>query len=158
VRHKPNAPGCGGAITLLMLCAELIACGAHRAPVAIPQTSPALPVREPPPAAEPTSRVEAPATIEQPIPKDDIDGRTLDELNRDSPFGVVFFGHDSAELEIEARSILDAAADVLKTHPSWIVAIEGHCDERGTAEYNLALGERRATAVEVYLVSVAKLP
>ena len=43
---------------------------------------------------------------------------------------------------------------MLKRNPSWVVTIEGHCDERGTAEYNLALGERRANAARAYLVSL----
>ena len=53
-----------------------------------------------------------------------------------------------------SRSVLDANADVLRRYPNWVVTIEGHCDERGTAEYNLALGERRALAARAYLVQV----
>ena len=45
-------------------------------------------------------------------------------------------------------------AELLKRYPSWVVTIEGHCDERGTAEYNLALGERRALAARNYLVTL----
>ena len=50
--------------------------------------------------------------------------------------------------------MLDANAEVLKRYATWVVTIEGHCDERGTAEYNLALGERRAVAARSYLVSL----
>ena len=50
--------------------------------------------------------------------------------------------------------MLDANAALLKQNMSWAVTIEGHCDERGTAEYNLALGERRAVAARAYLVSL----
>jgi peptidoglycan-associated lipoprotein len=50
--------------------------------------------------------------------------------------------------------VLSDNADLLKKYPSWVVSIEGHCDERGTAEYNLALGERRALAAKGYLVSL----
>ncbi len=50
--------------------------------------------------------------------------------------------------------MLDADAAVLKTYGTWVVTIEGHCDERGTAEYNLALGDRRALAARNYLVSL----
>ena len=53
-----------------------------------------------------------------------------------------------------ARQTLDENAALLKRYPSWTVTIEGHCDERGTAEYNLALGERRAVAARAYLVSL----
>jgi peptidoglycan-associated lipoprotein len=45
-------------------------------------------------------------------------------------------------------------ADILKQNPRWVITIEGHCDERGTAEYNLALGERRALAAKNYLISL----
>jgi peptidoglycan-associated lipoprotein len=54
----------------------------------------------------------------------------------------------------EARAALDANAAVLKKYPTWVVTIEGHCDERGTAEYNLALGERRAAAAQSYLAAL----
>ena len=54
----------------------------------------------------------------------------------------------------EARAALDANAALLKKYPTWTITIEGHCDERGTAEYNLALGERRAVAAQSYLVSL----
>ena len=50
--------------------------------------------------------------------------------------------------------MLDENAALLKHYPTWTVTIEGHCDERGTAEYNLALGERRAVAARAYLVSL----
>ena len=50
--------------------------------------------------------------------------------------------------------MLQANAAVLKKYPTWVVTIEGHCDERGTKEYNLALGERRAVAARTYLISL----
>lgn len=66
----------------------------------------------------------------------------------------VFFDFDSYELTPEARSQLEKQAAWLKTYPQATVTIEGHCDERGTREYNLALGERRASAVKNYLVAL----
>jgi peptidoglycan-associated lipoprotein len=83
-----------------------------------------------------------------------LDARSLDELNRDSPFQPVFFGYDSAEIVGDAKLVLNQNADLLKRYPNWVLTIEGHCDERGTAEYNLALGERRALAARTYLVSL----
>lgn len=65
--------------------------------------------------------------------------------------GHVYFDFDKAELKPEARAILDKKAAWLKAHPDYSVRIEGHCDERGTSEYNLALGERRANAAMKYL-------
>ncbi len=63
----------------------------------------------------------------------------------------VYFDYDSAELRPEARSGLDSLAPNLLQQPDCRFVIEGHCDERGTREYNLALGEKRANAVMTYL-------
>ena len=79
---------------------------------------------------------------------------SLDELNAKEPLGDVFFPLDSSDLSDEARALLQKNADYLKRWTSTRVSVEGHCDERGTAEYNLGLGERRATAVKSYLVSL----
>ena len=63
-----------------------------------------------------------------------------------------FFSYDSNLLGESARAALDDVAKVMRDHPQFEVTIEGHCDERGTSEYNLALGERRANAAREYLV------
>ncbi|MDD3371669.1 MAG: peptidoglycan-associated lipoprotein Pal [Alphaproteobacteria bacterium] len=65
----------------------------------------------------------------------------------------VFFNLDQSDLSSEAQATLDRQATWLKKYASAKVTVEGHCDERGTREYNLALGERRATAVKNYLVA-----
>jgi peptidoglycan-associated lipoprotein len=65
----------------------------------------------------------------------------------------VYFGFDRFDLSAEARAVLDRQAQWLSQYPNTRVVIEGHADERGTREYNLALGERRATAVRNYLVA-----
>ena len=65
----------------------------------------------------------------------------------------VFFGFDSYSLDAESRRILDAQAEWLNRNPNVRVTIEGHADERGTREYNLALGDRRANAARDYLQS-----
>ena len=64
----------------------------------------------------------------------------------------VYFGYDSAELTNEAKQMLDKQSRFLRANAGLSFTIEGHCDERGTREYNLALGEQRATAVRDYLV------
>ena len=66
----------------------------------------------------------------------------------------VFFELDRSELSQEARATLDRQAAWLKRYPSVAVTIEGHCDERGTREYNMALGARRANAARAYLVAL----
>lgn len=66
----------------------------------------------------------------------------------------VYFDFDSAALSPEARTTLERQAFFLRKYPSVAVTVEGHCDERGTREYNLALGERRASAARDYLVSL----
>jgi peptidoglycan-associated lipoprotein len=65
----------------------------------------------------------------------------------------VFFDFDKSDIKSDAQQVLDRQAAWLKQYASTKVVIEGHCDERGTREYNLALGERRATAAKNYLVS-----
>ena len=66
---------------------------------------------------------------------------------------TVLFGYDSSQLSADAMATLDAQAALLNAKPSFRVKIEGHADERGTREYNLALGERRASATRDYLVA-----
>ena len=65
----------------------------------------------------------------------------------------VFYSFDKSDLTPEARATLDRQAAWLKKYATVKVTVEGHCDERGTREYNLALGERRATAAKNYLVA-----
>jgi peptidoglycan-associated lipoprotein len=64
---------------------------------------------------------------------------------------LVYFEFDSFELKAESRTVLQRKAEVLKAYPALAMTIEGHCDERGTEEYNLALGQRRAQAVADFL-------
>ncbi len=78
---------------------------------------------------------------------------SIDEINDNSPLKPVFFLYDSDTLDDEARKVLSENAALLKAN-GWTITVEGHCDERGTAEYNLALGDRRALAARDYLVSL----
>ena len=71
-----------------------------------------------------------------------------------SQFDDVRFDFDKSEVKEAGRKTCEVVADYMKKHPQAKMQIEGHCDDRGTAEYNLALGERRATAVMAYLVSL----
>ena len=142
--------------SLICICVLLLvgasACRKNQPPVARP-TPPA-----PPPAAS-TTPPSPPEPMREPmppepLPSDDVAARSLDDLNRDSPLRPVFYDYDSSDVNDASRAILQANAAVLKKYPSWVVTIEGHCDERGTAEYNLALGERRAVSARQYLISL----
>jgi peptidoglycan-associated lipoprotein len=145
--------------TVLVLLAVVAAgCGDKKPPVARPLPPPP----PPPPSAAATSRPPSPPqpvtepTVVPPEPIRDtaIASASLDELNRSSPLKPAFFEYDSSELTSEAQQVLNGNAGVLKKFSSWTVTIEGHCDERGTAEYNLALGERRAVTTRAYLISL----
>lgn len=70
----------------------------------------------------------------------------------------VFFDFDRYNLRPKARNILQRQAAWLKKYPSVVISVEGHCDERGTREYNLALGERRANSAKNYLVALGVNP
>jgi peptidoglycan-associated lipoprotein len=113
-----------------------------------PGTVPARPPAPPEPAREP---IGVPA---EPVRDDAISSASLDDLNRNSPLKPVYFELDSSDLSSSNQKALDDNAALLKRYPTWAVTVEGHCDERGTAEYNLALGERRAIAARAYLVSL----
>jgi peptidoglycan-associated lipoprotein len=116
-----------------------------------PVTASPEPVRPP---APPAPVQEAPAQAPAPIVEDKMLMASLDEINKNSPLRPAFFGLDSSEVGPEAQKVLEANAEVIKRYKSWVITIEGHCDERGTAEYNLALGERRAVSARTYLVSL----
>jgi peptidoglycan-associated lipoprotein len=88
------------------------------------------------------------------VPDEEFEVRSLEDLNRDSPLEPVFFKYDSSSLEEDARAVLEKNAKIIEQYPDWIITVEGHCDERGTAEYNLSLGERRAVIARDYLVEM----
>ena len=144
-------------VLVLLLTVVVAACkGKAKPPVARPM---------PPPMADPAATAAAAAgaaaagrrsrSSVPPMPAEDtIGSKSLDDLNRDSPLRPLFFELDSSDVSAEGQQVLQANAAVMKKYPTWQVTIEGHCDERGTAEYNLALGERRALAAKNYLVSL----
>ena len=108
---------------------------------AAPPTTPA-PVA-PAPVAPPTA-APAPAPAPPAPPK---------EYRSNAALNQIFFAFDKADIRPDDAKTLAASAAYLKANPDQLVLIEGHCDERGTSEYNLALGERRAKAAMNYLVS-----
>ncbi len=76
-----------------------------------------------------------------------------EDFRRSVSSNTIHFGLDQYDIDAESRAILDAQADWLAKFPTRRITLEGHCDERGTREYNLALGDRRANAAKNYLVA-----
>ncbi|MGE3956348.1 MAG: peptidoglycan-associated lipoprotein Pal [Vicinamibacterales bacterium] len=150
-------PGTTSALMVLtLLTLAIAACGGKKPPVARPAPPPpatgAATATRPP---APPSPVNEPVVVPpEPVRDERIASSSLDDLNRNSPLKPAFFDYDSSELSAEAQRALTENAGLLRQNPNWTVTIEGHCDERGTAEYNLALGERRAVAAHAYLVSL----
>lgn len=95
---------------------------------------------------------EQPKPVVEPLPVD------IEQLNRMAQDrGLIrdpFFGYDEAALGADAQAALSTSATWLKQNPAYYLLIEGHCDERGTEQYNLALGDRRASIVRDYLVTL----
>ena len=79
---------------------------------------------------------------------------TLDELNKQMPLADVFFDYDMFVIRPDAQATLQKNAAYLRRWPSTRVTVEGHADSRGTNEYNLGLGDRRANAVRDYLAGL----
>jgi peptidoglycan-associated lipoprotein len=143
---------------LIVLAAAFLVTGA----VACKPKAPAVPASTDRPSVAdtgatrdvtPPSRPTPPADpVEPPIPTDLVELQKWAEER--GLLGDVYYGYDSADLDGPARERISKNADFLKQQGSLVVTIEGHCDERGTNEYNLALGERRATAARDYLRSL----
>jgi peptidoglycan-associated lipoprotein len=125
--------------------ATTAASAATTAPAAAPSPAPAPAPSAPSPApAPPAPAAAAPAPAPRPVPKEFMAVAALKE---------VYFDFDKYDIRPEDAKTLDANATWLKSNGDNLVLIEGHCDERGTNEYNLALGERRAKSTMNYLVS-----
>jgi len=124
-------------------------------PLPPPPAAPPPPPPPPPPPAPPAPAVAAPA----PLSEDQVFAqKSLDQLNSERPLGDVFFDLDQSEIRDGDRAALQKDADWMKRWATTIVTVEGHADSRGSSEYNLALGNRRATVVKEYLVSLGVTP
>jgi peptidoglycan-associated lipoprotein len=120
-----------------------------------PKPAPAPPAPAPTPTPTVVTLEPTPAPTPKPAPRsqdDDIKAMSLDRVS--SYLKPAFFDYDKADLRADARDVLAADATWLKAHPTVVFTLEGHCDERGTAQYNLALGDKRANAAKEYLVSL----
>ena len=112
------------------------------------QAKPETPTAPPPTEVAPPSRPAPPAVETSPL------SGSLEEMNQRGYLKDAFFDYDKSELRDDARTALATDAEWLKKFPSTQILIEGHCDERGTSEYNMALGDRRANATKEYLASL----
>jgi peptidoglycan-associated lipoprotein len=144
-----------GAVALM---AQLGACAKKPAPQPSPTPQPPPPVVQstppPPPPAPPRPAPAPPAPPRVPTDDEVFAAKTIEDLAREQVLADVFFAYDSADLSDAARSILQKNGDWLRRWTSVRATVEGHADSRGTNEYNLALGERRASAVRDYLISL----
>lgn len=131
----------------LLLAAGLVAGGCCKKPV--PQKAPEVPPPAPTPVPQVVKPEPTPAPVVTPPPPavpgmDEIKGYLKD----------AFFDFDKYDVRPDQRDAMTANADFLKKWPTVKIKIEGHCDERGTAKYNMGLGERRANAAKDFLVSL----
>jgi peptidoglycan-associated lipoprotein len=147
-------------VSLVVLCTAitiiLAACGKKVPPPAPappppppPVTAPPPPPPPPPPPSPPPAPTPAPLTEEQIFAR-----KSLEVLNAEKPLGDVFFDLDKSDIRDDGRSALQRNVGFMKKWTSTVVSVEGHCDSRGSSEYNLALGNRRANAVKDYLVNL----
>ena len=142
-------------LLLLLVTVTAGACAKKKPPIARPiPPPPAGPTTITPPPEPPAPSAEPTSVPPEPVAEDSIAAGSIDDINRNSPLKPLFYAFDAAEVDAEGQRILQANAEVLRRYTTWQISIEGHCDERGTAEYNLALGERRAVAARNYLVSL----
>ncbi len=143
----------------LVLLIVLAACAHKRpAPAAAPPTPP-----PPTPAPAPAESGPTPVQPQVAVPATDTPAAealtySLEELNRKGYLQDVFFDYNRSDIKGEFRDALQQNALFLSRNPSVRVVIEGHCDERGTREYNIALGTRRAEAVKAYLAALGADP
>ena len=125
-----------------------------KAPTAVPEfpsadSQPTTPPPPPPPVQQ----------AAEPFPPSNVDKTTvvessIDQMNQQGVLATVYFAYNSNDLDDAGKATLQANAAWLKAHPKYTVEVGGHCDERGSIGYNIALGDRRASAVKDYLIGL----
>jgi peptidoglycan-associated lipoprotein len=144
----------------LAVCLLLFVSGCRRRPPEQPPAPPPPPAATPPPAVQqkpppPPPPPAQPPPVQRELTEEERFARmTLAELNDSRPLEDVYFEYDKSDLSDRARASLQKNAEWLKRWSSTRITIEGHADSRGTNEYNLALGERRANTARDYLVTL----
>ncbi len=149
----------GSLLLSLGLMVTIVACGDKKPPSAPPPPPPPpAPVAAPPPPPPPAPKPQPPpppqAPPRQPTEDEIFAKLSIEQINAQKPLANVLFDYDKADLTEATRAILQKNAEWMRRWASTKVQVEGHADSRGTTEYNLALGERRAAAVKDYLVSL----
>lgn len=139
-----------------VLLAALSGTACHHNPKPQPPPAPAPPPAPPPatPTPPPPPPPPTPAPTPAPTEEEIFKSKSLDQLNSEKPLGDVFFALDATDLTEQSRATLQKDVDWMKKWTTTKVMVEGHADSRGTNEYNLALGERRASVVRDYLASL----
>jgi peptidoglycan-associated lipoprotein len=100
-------------------------------------------------------KVEEPVVKEPVLSEEEIFmSKSLEAINREQPLAMIYFDYDKAFIRADAKPVLESNVAWMKKFMSVKVLVEGHCDERGTEEYNLALGEKRAKSTMDYLASL----
>lgn len=125
----------------------VVACGGPEPPPPAPTPAPQPAARPTPPPDDSAARARA---AEEERRRREAELASM----RTTLAEMVFFDYDRAEIRADQRAVLDRKARILRDQPSIALRIEGHADERGSTEYNLALGSRRAEAVRAYLTGV----
>ena len=145
-------------VSILALASVLaVASACHKkvpppAPAPPPPPPPAATPAPPPPPPPPPAPTPPPP---RPLTEEEIFARkSLEQLNAEKPLDDVFFDLDKSDIREDGKSALQKDADWMKKWTSTQTTVEGHCDSRGSSEYNLSLGSRRANAVKDYLVSL----
>jgi peptidoglycan-associated lipoprotein len=162
MRLRPGS----AALLLSTVCVAMLLAGCPKRPVttvaSVPAPAPAAPMPPPapapPPPAPPVVAPAPPAPVAPPVvapppPPAPVPPAPPSQYAPNAALKDILFDFDKANVRPGDARILDASAAYLKANPDELVLIEGHCDERGTNEYNLALGERRARAAMEYLAS-----
>ena len=141
---------------VLLVAITVTACSRRTPPPPPPPPAPPAPVVQPAPPPPPPPPPPAPAPAPpRPLTEEEIfSKKTVDELNAEMPLADVMFDYDQFAIREDQRATLQKNADYLRRWQTVRATIEGHADSRGTNQYNLALGERRANATKEYLVGL----
>jgi len=140
-------------LAAILVAGTLAACKKDKPPPLPPQQNRATPATPAP--APPPNRTD---TVAQVSDYDRIKGQDIDAINKMGLLAEIRYAYNKADIRDEDKATLSSNADTLKKYDFLRVTVEGHCDERGTVEYNLALGERRAKSAYDYLVSLGVPP